>query len=361
MALDKARAAYNGDMGDDPNFQASPEELEYLDMLKRKLAQPQAPRYTPEQIAERKRANDRDYALGMMGMVSQNEDLQKVGQQMYSEALKARQPHITEHGSYDDLSGEFTYDPDYVQQRTEDQYGQSLNRIGTQRAQAALAKQAAADRRALAEQNAQYRREIADMNRRDRPEKLIWGVDPDTGEVVRMPDAPNVQRPAVGGGQPTEGERKAATLLARLRGSQQQLQAAIADEAKAAKPTVTNRLIGSIPFVGEPVANALRSDARQRVEDSQLDILDAALTLGTGASYTREQLVGYARSYFPQPNDKQGTIRDKQRRLQSLINSAEIAAGRLNTEHTQGGTGKKGTNFPKARDAGINPDEELPP
>jgi hypothetical protein len=69
-------------------------------------------------------------------------------------------------------------------------------------------------------------------------------------------------------------------------------------------------------------------EARQQVEAAQLEILDAALTLGTGAAYTREQLENYRRSYFPQLGDKKGTVSDKQQRLKSLIDSAMIKSGR---------------------------------
>ncbi len=52
------------------------------------------------------------------------------------------------------------------------------------------------------------------------------------------------------------------------------------------------------------------------------------MTLGTGAAYTREQLDNYRKSYFPQLNDKPGTIKDKQQRLKSLLDSAMIKSGR---------------------------------
>jgi hypothetical protein len=112
-----------------------------------------------------------------------------------------------------------------------------------------------------------------------------------------------------------------------------------------------------LPVVGEPIANVARPEARQQVEDAQLDILDAALTLGTGAAYTREQLMGYRRSYFPQPGDKPKNIIDKKARLDTILRAARIAAGRA-----QGGVSytPKGTNFPKARGAGIDPNVELP-
>jgi hypothetical protein len=74
--------------------------------------------------------------------------------------------------------------------------------------------------------------------------------------------------------------------------------------------------------------NKLNSEQRQIVEAAQEDILDAALTLGTGAAYTREQLAGYKKSYFPQIGDTDGTVRTKQARLQNLLETAQLASGR---------------------------------
>lgn len=129
-----------------------------------------------------------------------------------------------------------------------------------------------------------------------------------------------------GGGNVTEGERKAGTLLARLRGSQQQLTQALSDDPGAAKPGIASE--GLRATLGDTAANLAMGQGRQRVEAAQLDMLDAALTLGTGAAYTKEQLRGYARSYFPQIGDDAKTVSDKKARLDNLIQAAEIAAGR---------------------------------
>jgi len=59
-----------------------------------------------------------------------------------------------------------------------------------------------------------------------------------------------------------------------------------------------------------------------------MDLLDAALTLGTGASYTKEQLKGYSSSYFPKIGDSPKTIKDKEARLSNIVEAAKIAAGR---------------------------------
>lgn len=134
--------------------------------------------------------------------------------------------------------------------------------------------------------------------------------------------------PAMKADNATEGERKAATLLARMEGSLSQLDAALKESPGAAKPEILPRMIAAMPGPSEAAANMATSPARQRVEAAQLDALDAALTLGTGAAYTREQLEGYRKSFFPQIGDSEATVRDKTARRAALVESARIAAGR---------------------------------
>lgn len=152
------------------------------------------------------------------------------------------------------------------------------------------------------------------------------------GSLEPIPGGP---KPA--GSVATEGERKAAVLLQRLDGSLAQLEAAVRENPSADSPSVVAEIGRSLPFVGEVAANALNTSERQRVEAAQLDILDAALTLGTGAAYTREQLEGYRRSFFPQIGDSAATIQDKTSRLQNVIQAARLAAGRAAPKTQQSG------------------------
>jgi hypothetical protein len=134
-------------------------------------------------------------------------------------------------------------------------------------------------------------------------------------------------KPAAGaGGMPTEGERKAATLLQRMQSSEAQLEEALKLDKTAAKPGLASAALRGLG--AETLANTVTPESRQKVEAAQLDILDAALTLGTGAAYTKEQLEGYRKSYFPQLGDKPSTIKDKQDRLDNILEAARIAAGR---------------------------------
>lgn len=126
---------------------------------------------------------------------------------------------------------------------------------------------------------------------------------------------------------PTESERTAGFLTNRVVNSLNQLQTVVGAKPTAASPNFGAEAVRFLTG-SEYLKNLANPEARQQVEAAQLEILDAALTLGTGAAYTREQLENYRRSYFPQLGDKPGTVKDKQNRLKSLIDSAMIKSGR---------------------------------
>lgn len=126
---------------------------------------------------------------------------------------------------------------------------------------------------------------------------------------------------------PTESERTAGFLTNRVVNSLNQLQSVVGATPTAASPNFGAEAVRFLTG-SEYLKNLANPESRQQVEAAQLEILDAALTLGTGAAYTREQLENYRRSYFPQLGDKPKTVQDKQKRLQSLIDSAMIKSGR---------------------------------
>lgn len=126
---------------------------------------------------------------------------------------------------------------------------------------------------------------------------------------------------------PTESERTAGFLTNRVVTAVNQLQAAIGVDPTAASPKFGSEAVKFLTG-SEYLKNLTNPETRQQVEAAQLEILDAALTLGTGAAYTKDQLENYRRSYFPQLGDKPATVKDKQKRLTSLIDSAVIKAGR---------------------------------
>jgi hypothetical protein len=125
------------------------------------------------------------------------------------------------------------------------------------------------------------------------------------------------QLKGVSGGKATEGERKAATLLSRMQLAQTQM----TDQGEKGMPGF---LTSMTPRVGLP-------EERKRTEDAQLDFLDAALTLATGAAYTEFQLKSAMQAYFPKFGDDATTIAEKELRRQNLMEAARISAGTMSS------------------------------
>jgi|688.fasta_scaffold17945_3 hypothetical protein len=126
---------------------------------------------------------------------------------------------------------------------------------------------------------------------------------------------------------PSESERTAGFLTNRVVNSLNQLQTVVGANPTAASPKFSAEAVKFLTG-SDYLKNLANPESRQQVEAAQLEILDAALTLGTGAAYTREQLENYRRSYFPMLGDKPATVKDKQNRLKSLLDSAMIKSGR---------------------------------
>jgi len=128
------------------------------------------------------------------------------------------------------------------------------------------------------------------------------------------------------GKEPTEGQRKTAVLAGRLEGALSDLSTL---SSTAQTPELGPALLQSASYIPgfEILASKVTSSDRAKAEAAQLDALDAALTLGTGAAYTNEQLKGYAKSYFPQIGNDAATIAAKQVRFERLVALAREQAG----------------------------------
>jgi hypothetical protein len=147
---------------------------------------------------------------------------------------------------------------------------------------------------------------------KESPEGFAYVPKAPGAAVIPIMGTGGEQLKGVSGGKPTEGERKAATLLSRMQLAQTQM--------VQGEQGMPGFLTSMTPRVALP-------EERKRVEDAQLDFLDAALTLATGAAYTEFQLKGAMQSYFPKFGDDAATIAEKELRRQNLLEAAKISAG----------------------------------
>lgn len=131
------------------------------------------------------------------------------------------------------------------------------------------------------------------------------------------------------GGKPTEAQQKVATLLTRIAGGFSDIKGITNTDPSAQEPGIVESLRGGLDpnGIGGIPARAIAGANRRTVHDSQRDMLDALLTLGTGAAYNSEQLTGAMASHFPQYNDSPEEIAVKNNRLLRLIEAAKANAG----------------------------------
>lgn len=156
--------------------------------------------------------------------------------------------------------------------------------------------------------------------------------------------------PAADGKPLTEDQAKSAGYALRMDNALKLIDEIGKSNPGAIRPGLLTAANNALP---EGLANQLRPEARQRVESAQLDALDAALTLNTGAAYTREQLQGLSRSYFAQPGDDDKTVADKGNRLQSLIDTARLRAGDKGAAMTDAAQAKNAARTGAAPSAGA--------
>lgn len=140
------------------------------------------------------------------------------------------------------------------------------------------------------------------------------------------PADPNAPKP--GDSKPTESQQKTLTLLTRIAGGQSDIEKTLAVDPTAQQAGLLETLTRDVLGDGV-ITRKLAGPERRIVVDAQADILDGLLTLGTGAAYSREQLLGQTTSYFPQYGDTEGEIAIKNDRLKRLIESARISTGPL--------------------------------
>lgn len=129
------------------------------------------------------------------------------------------------------------------------------------------------------------------------------------------------------GGQGTEAQNKAAVLLGRIQGGFADIEDIIGTYPEAERPGLAETLSYGALGPESVIARQTTDWQRRAINDVQRDIVDALLTMGTGAAYNQEQLEAMRVSYFPQYGDTPDEIAYKRRRLQRMIDTARLQAG----------------------------------
>lgn len=324
-----------------------------LAALQARMDAPQQPTFTPDQIKQRQDANAQQYALGLLGQLSGNKDLGDVGGQVFKQALANRQPKYTDHGTYDPITGEFNYSPDYLYDRTQQQYNTVANRSASQQNAYTMNQQRLLERMQATRENNQRSREnafvIAGGGALGGGTPAQIGSSPE-GWPVFKGKAPQLftydtagnavpyqgaVSPKESNANPTQDENVAAGWRDAMALGIRSMQNAMAEDPKAALPSTMEVLAGLTPHVGDDFANAERTGPRQRFVQGQMSFTASALHMLTGAGFGIEEAKSMAREVTPRWGEDGATIAQKQATLEMYLNSATRRAGKAITQGTR--------------------------
>lgn len=125
----------------------------------------------------------------------------------------------------------------------------------------------------------------------------------------------------------TQAEQQGGFLAKTILNSANTISDIIKNDPSAGNVGFLEAAGSSVPFVGEGLGSIAQSGNRQVVSSAQDEIIDAALTLATGAAYTKEQMKQKRNFYKPSITDKPEQKEAKIQRINQLIQSAKTRAG----------------------------------
>jgi hypothetical protein len=135
------------------------------------------------------------------------------------------------------------------------------------------------------------------------------------------------------GRKPTESEQKAAGFSQRMELSNQlitDLENKVISQGKDPSvmyPTTETQAYGGIPFIGDYARTKVSSTEQQQYRQAQENWVRANLRKESGAVIGADEMADEIRTYFPQPNESQETIAQKQLARQVTQNAMKTAAG----------------------------------
>lgn len=283
-------------------FSIPPELVAQRKAIEARMNAPRAPMYTPEQAAQRRADNEREYNLGLLAQLSGDAVLSPVGGGILKNAIEGAKTKTTDRGTVDPLSGKFTYDPDYLAQRDETALATWDANVGKMRTDW--------DKR---QEDNRTRREIA--AERDETRRMIAATRPHTG------GGPNFEFAGyTPDGQPVAMDRKTAMSY-------------VIGQGPGGQPTYT-------PMQGPTIPKGTWD---KQVQDSQESLTGAARTreilakaaanpkafsvLNSATAALPGALQGHAASMFGVPDDvrelRAGMQRDASMELNRIYGAAQ--------------------------------------
>jgi hypothetical protein len=311
------------------------------DQLQRVNA-PRQPMYSPEEAAARKEANDREYQMGILGLLSASEGLQGAGGAVLKNALALRQPKVSEHGVADPISGKFTYDPEYLQERENSKLDKLMQLKAADESRRDARTQDQTFRQSMLDQQERFRQSMAGGGNLGTGSAPPVGVDAQQNPVFRMrtgqlfkygPDGQPIAHegpllPKPSSSQPTGEERKSYSQFLQADTAWKNMQKLMTSSPGAEQVPLTEAAVTMLPKVGDALANRLRTDERQQFAQAANQLSDALLRAATGAGMNEYEARENVKKLVPVYGDKQGTRKQKAEGIPVFLEGLRANAGR---------------------------------
>lgn len=251
-------------------------------------------------------------------------------------AAQAGEPLKAGNAGYITPDGQFVRDPTYQS----DKKAETYLRMATQYSNQAQDERAANDRLQMMQM---MRGQAAQGGPLGTGQASAIGLDPKGNTVYRqmktgalftygddgapVPHTGQVLAKASSGAA-TEDQSKAAAWFLQADNARKNMEKAIGDDPNASQITVKESLERRLPWVGEDIANASRSDARQRYVQASSSMAEALLRAATGAGVNAQEADQKIRELVPQLNDKPGNVRQKMSTYAVYMAGLKARAGR---------------------------------
>lgn len=341
------------------------------------------PMYTDEEVAQRRAQNEREYDVGLYGMLSGNKDLAELGGTVFKNALGLRTPKVTERGTVDQITGDFKYDTDYLRKGEQDKLDNMMRykaQSDDRRAQQArdqafrewqlgqtfgnqvflktLGAQIAAGgggAGAVGVGPAQQVGVDKDGNAVWRPTGkaggATWKYGPDGRPMVH--EGPVLPKPSSAGA--SEDEKKMASNLLKAEQGWSDMQKILKATPNASEVPAWERVVEStFTKHGPDIVNKFRDAPRQQFIAASNDLAQSLLRAATGAGYSIPEATMEINSIVPTYGEKPETTAQKMAKIPIFLQGLRVRAGRAAMPQVPG------ANVPPVNAPGAQPTAATP-
>jgi hypothetical protein len=133
--------------------------------------------------------------------------------------------------------------------------------------------------------------------------------------------------PQISSARPTEDMSKAAGWLSQAQLAIQNMKEAVKLDQDANRASMTERVVGTVPFAGDVLERMVQTPERQRYVNASSSLAEAVLRAATGAGVNQDEARQKVQELTPQIGDKDEVVAQKMAAAENYLRALEARAG----------------------------------